>query len=226
MPNPAAQLPNVKVNNTSIYRAFFLIKLVKFPIIISLFFVTILSILFGSFWLHQRINHTKQLNTLVATIAKPQEAKVVTLNAGVTKNVADIVSSITASDARPILVNRFLEYYDSPMTGKGQAFVELADKYGLDYRLLPAIALHESSAGKRIPPGSYNAWGWAVFTGQQTGAEFDTWEHGIETVAKGLRKGYVDDGLITPEKIMPRYAPPSSSWADGVRTAMNQISAN
>lgn len=201
-----------------------MLSIFKFPLIIGLFFLAVTSVLLTSFWLHQRISNTKQFGSLVYKVTNPNQ--VVTLNPNFNLSVSDIVSSITASDARPLLIDRFLDYYNSPMRGSGKDFVDVADKYGLDYRILPAVALHESALGKLVPPGSYNAWGWAVFTGQQTGAEFDTWAHGMETVAKGLRKGYVDDGLLTPEKIQPRYAPPSSSWAQGIRAAMNQISAN
>lgn len=206
---------------------YLIFKFLKFPIAIASFFIVMIGVVGSSFLLYQRINHTKELNTLVKHITTDSNnPRLASLYAEAAMDITDIVSSITASDARGVLVDRFLAYYNSPMKGSGADFVDIADRYGLDYRLLPAIALHESALGKRIPKDSFNAWGWAVYTGQNSGAEFDSWAHGIETVAKGLRRTYVDDGLITPEKIQPRYAPPSSSWANGVRAAMNQISEN
>lgn len=112
------------------------------------------------------------------------------------------------------------------MQGLGDYFVKIADQYGLDWRLVPAIAQKESGMGKAIPKGSYNAWGWAIFTGKNSGAEFDNWQHGIETVTRGLKNSYLNQGLDTPEKIMTKYTPSSDgSWAADVRFTMDQIAS-
>lgn len=102
--------------------------------------------------------------------------------------------------------------------------VTAADKYDLDYRLLPAIAMKESGLGKVIPKNSYNAWGWAIFTGKNSGAAFSGWEEAVDTVARGIKKNYVDKGLTSPEAIMAKYTPSSDgSWAADVIFTMNQI---
>ncbi len=136
----------------------------------------------------------------------------------------DLVTAVTTGDARAVLLERFLSRNKSPMVGLGEHYVKIADKYSLDYRLLPAIAQKESGLGRVIPTGSYNAWGWAVFTGKNSGAAFDSWEHAIETVAKGIKKDYVDRGLKSVEQIMSRYTPSSDgSWAADVSFTMDQI---
>lgn len=131
---------------------------------------------------------------------------------------------ITSGDARPHLVEKFLQQYRSPIRGHGAVFVQMADKYGLDWRLVAAIGLQESGLGRAMPAGSYNAWGWAIYTGQNSGAEFDSWPHAIETVTRGIAQNYYARGLKTPEQIQTRYAPASNgSWAASVRFAMEEI---
>jgi hypothetical protein len=110
------------------------------------------------------------------------------------------------------------------MQGEGTLIVSTADKYQIDWRLVTAIAFQESSLGKVMPKSSYNAWGWAIFTGKNSGASFDSWQKGIETVSKGVAQDYYARGLKTPKQIMTRYAPSSNgSWADSVQAAMNEI---
>lgn len=131
---------------------------------------------------------------------------------------------ITSGDARPHLIEKFLRQYKSPISGHGAYFVEMADKYGVDWKLVAAIAFQESNLGKRIPSGSFNAWGWAVYTGQNSGAAFDSWPHAIETVTRGIARDYYGRGLKTPEQIMTRYTPNSNgSWAEAINFAMEEI---
>jgi len=91
---------------------------------------------------------------------------------------------------------------DSPMIGMGEVFVREGEANGIDPRALAAIARAESSLGS--DPGArarHNAFGWGP---HQT---FASWEDNIATVARGLRKGYLDDGLTTLAQIQGRYAP-------------------
>ena len=46
---------------------------------------------------------------------------------------------------------------------------------------------------------------------------FSSYEEAIETVAAGIKRNYVDTGLITPEDVMKKYTPSSNgSWANAV----------
>lgn len=135
-----------------------------------------------------------------------------------------ITQAVTSGDARPLLVEKFLRKYHSPMQGQGSFFVQMADKYGVDWRLVPAIGFQESNLGRVIPKDSYNAWGWAIFTGKSSGAAFDSWPHAIETVTRGIARDYYTRGLKTPKQIQTRYTPDSNgSWAEAVQFAMEDI---
>ena len=100
--------------------------------------------------------------------------------------------------------------------------VQTADKYGLDFRLLTAIAQKESGLCRVIPEGSNNCWGWGIHSEGTLG--FDSYEEAIETVSKGLKENYIDLGYVSVEEIMAKYAHPSSTtWAEGVSFYMNQM---
>lgn len=121
-------------------------------------------------------------------------------------------------DRRIIQLQSFLAKQGSPLEPHAGDFVSAADRYGLDWKLLPAIAGVESTFGKHIPYGSFNAYGWA------NGAyRFTSWEDSISHVSRALKEKYVDRGLDTPHKIGPVYAPPSTTWAGKVIFFMNQI---
>ncbi len=126
-------------------------------------------------------------------------------------------------DIRAKVLENYLESVQSPMAPYAEVFVREADKYELDWRLVPAIAGLESSFGKYIPAGSYNAFGWGIFTGKTSGKTFQSWEDAISTVSQGLKEKYIDDGLITIESIGNRYAA-SQTWAARIHIIMNRFS--
>ncbi len=136
-----------------------------------------------------------------------------------------VKDAFVANDGRILVVNKFLAKYGSPMKGHGREFVEAADKNGLDWRLLPAIAFQESNLGKKIPKGSYNPFGWAVYTGKNGGAKFTNWSGAINTVAVGIKKDYISRGLHTPEAMVIRYADEHAGWLFGVNSAMEELSS-
>lgn len=127
-------------------------------------------------------------------------------------------------DTRADRLRNFLISFDSPLTDSADHFVAEADRLQLDWRLVAAIAGVESTFGKHIPYNSYNGWGWGVFTGQQDGIHFKSWEHGITQVSEGLRYTYVDKGAVTLDQIGRRYAA-SPTWSWKVRFFLNKIEA-
>lgn len=122
--------------------------------------------------------------------------------------------AITLVDPRVANLKSFFRRHDSPLYDLAEKIIEVSDKYNLDYRLLPSIAMQESGLCRSIPENSFNCWGWGINSSQTI--RFASFEEGIETVARGIKIGYVDKGLITPEDIMAKYAPSSTTWAGGI----------
>jgi hypothetical protein len=148
-------------------------------------------------------------------------ASIVTIAAA--SQPAQISDSFTTTNLdRVKTLEKFFEQYKSPLKSESSKFVEIADKYEIDYRLLPSIACLESTCGKFIPNGSHNAWGWGIFGGKVT--KFKSWAEGIETVGKGLKENYINKGRKTPNQIAPIYAPPRPEhWASRVNFFYEKI---
>ena len=87
-------------------------------------------------------------------------------------------------DLRADNLRKFLSKYDSPLEEHAEYIVEISDRNGLDYRLIPSIAGTESTLCKHIPDASYNCWGWGIYGGQIT--RFDSYRQGIAIVGRGL----------------------------------------
>ncbi|MFH0937547.1 MAG: hypothetical protein V1808_04630 [Candidatus Daviesbacteria bacterium] len=115
-------------------------------------------------------------------------------------------------DQRAQILQAYLSKYNSPLQYQSQDFVDAADKYNLDWRLVAAISGVESTFGKHIP-GGYNAWGWGVYGTQAI--YFKSWTEGIFTVSEGLRKNYLNKGLTNPYDINRIYAA-SPTWGSHV----------
>lgn len=126
-------------------------------------------------------------------------------------------------DARPQLIKQYFIRYNSPLVGLSDYIVQKADEYGIDYRLIPAIAQQESNLCKIIPPETYNCWGWGIHSRGTLG--FDSYEEAIDTVMLGLKKEYIDKGLTTPDTIWKKYTPssPDGAWAKGVNQFMAEM---
>ena len=139
--------------------------------------------------------------------------------------VNGISTSIDTADARPVLISEFLETNGSPLKPYdywGQFLTNLADKYRLDYRLLPSIAMQESNLCKKIPADTYNCLGLGIHARGTWG--FPSFEANFEKAAEILRKKYADQGLITPDEIQDKYTPQSNgSWEFAVNHFMDQL---
>lgn len=128
-----------------------------------------------------------------------------------------------AQDARVEIIRQYLEQYQSPLAPWAQVLVQKSQDYGLDFRLLTAIAQQESNLCKKIPEGTYNCWGWGIHSQGTLG--FESFEQAIEIVSRGLKTDYVDLGYATPEQIMSKYTPhsPEGAWAKGVSQFLDEM---
>ncbi|MBI2598880.1 glucosaminidase domain-containing protein [Candidatus Curtissbacteria bacterium] len=150
------------------------------------------------------LTNTARINQIVSTTGSlvAQESKTNTLDGQ--------ILGTEIFDMRPYLIASTLQ--KTVLAPYAAYMVEISDKYGIDYRLIPAIAMKESGGGNKAPKDTYNAWG---FENGKT--RFDSWEQAIDIVGKTLKVRYVDKGLVTAEQIMPVYAPPAveagGKWA-------------
>jgi hypothetical protein len=117
-------------------------------------------------------------------------------------------------DDRIEILENYFAKYNSPLQKEAKHFVNAADKYDMDWRLVAAISGVESTFGKFTPGyNSYNAWGWGVYGNQCM--YFKSWEDGIYTVSSGLKTNYLNKGLTNPYTINRVYAA-SPTWGSKV----------
>lgn len=133
--------------------------------------------------------------------------------------------SISAKDARALIIENFFKRHKAPLADFGDVFIKVAEKNELNWRLLPAIAMQESNGGKRVIKDSYNPFGYGIYGDKVK--RFESWEAAIERVGRGLKEDYVNEGLKTPDQIMAKYTPPSleigGAWAKGVNQFMEEL---
>jgi len=158
--------------------------------------------------------------------AKSPQAKIFKASgqfyAALPEKTGEVLGTIIKEDARPVIIQKYLAKYNSPLLPYAQDLFNASEKYGVDYRLIVAIAQCESNLCKKSPPGSFNCWG---FENGET--KFLSWQQAFDQVAKTLKERYIDQGLTTPEQIMPKYAPPSvekgGPWAKCVNQFMEDL---
>lgn len=142
--------------------------------------------------------------------------------AALPSSTGQVQGAATVADARVEIVRQYLENYNSPLEPFASKVVEVSEKNDFDFRLLVAIAQQESNLCKKIPPDSYNCWGWGIHA--RGTLKFANYDEALEAVAQGLKEDYIDKGYVTPEQIMKKYTPSSpGSWAAGVNQFLGQM---
>lgn len=123
-------------------------------------------------------------------------------------------------DNRPIVLEKFLARYNSPLAEHAAVLIEEADNNDIPWTLLAAISGVESTFCKAYPRGSHNCWGWN--NGKYS---FKDFPDAIRTISQKLKSGYYNRGLDNVYKIAPVYAPPSPQWPHKVARFMAMIEA-
>ena len=186
-------------------------------IFVSSFFIVAPLVFFLSFIYFISLSHSQNNNKRLFT----NPVRTVAF-AAIPSQTNVIHQQITQKDARAEIVRQFFSRYKSPLEAYAETVVEAADAYGIDFRLIPAIAMQESNLCKKAPLDSYNCWGFGIY-GQKV-TRFDSYEEAIIIVTKTLALKYKKDGLDTPQEIMRRYTPQSNgSWAFSVEYFMEEL---
>ncbi len=118
-------------------------------------------------------------------------------------------------DPRLTSLREFFVKFDCPAWRYAAVFLEAADAYELDWRLLPSISYIESTGGKAAR--NNNLFGWDAGR-----AQFSTPSAGIHAVGYRLSHSelYRDKGL---DELLTTYNP-NEEYADRVKSVMQRIS--
>jgi type II secretory pathway component PulJ len=120
-------------------------------------------------------------------------------------------------DARLKTLQKFFEKGDCPAQKYSLVFLEAADTYDLDWRLLPSISFIESTGGKAAR--NNNLFGW-----DSGRAGFSSPADSIQTVGYRLSHSELYRNKGTDE-ILATYNP-DAEYAGRVKFVMRQISAS
>lgn len=187
----------------------------KISILLSIFVVTLIV----NLYLVSKIYATTERQTNIAIILEELDSIKID-NSSIES--AEYFIDENIKDKRVAVLKAFFRQHESPLYDHAEFIVKTSDANGLDYRLIPAISMQESGACRVIPYDSHNCWGWGIYGGKVT--RFASYPEAIDTVARGIKKYYIDQGLTTTEQIMSKYNPSSTgSWSFGVNYFYNRM---
>lgn len=119
-------------------------------------------------------------------------------------------------DTRALQIDNYFKAHKMPLDGYGKQMVEVADKYNLDWRLLPAISVRESSGGLHMCKNNPFGWGSCKIT-------FNSLNEAIETVGYKLANLQVYKDKTTWKKLYYYNGTVIASYPDEVVAIMNKI---
>lgn len=122
---------------------------------------------------------------------------------------------IVVVDNRAAKIDAYFAQWDLPLTGYGKEMVVVADEYGIDWTILPALAMLETTGGKNLCSNTRNgvrnknAFGYGSCS-----IYFKTFEDGFEAVARtisgnGKNTSHLYSGK-TIDEILEVYNPPAT----------------
>jgi hypothetical protein len=138
---------------------------------------------------------------------------------------SEVELNVQIQEAQAKAIDAYFKEHDMPLLGMGMKMVLEAEKNDLDWRLLPAIAVRESTGGKfDCVKVKNNAFGWGSCK-----ISFNSNEKAIETVARNLggnnpnTSHHYDNKTV--KQILNAYNPPSvvPKYAEQVISIMNAI---
>jgi hypothetical protein len=138
---------------------------------------------------------------------------------------SEVDSSVQILKAKAEAIDAYFSLHDMPLVGTGTKMVTEADRNGIDWRLLPAIAVRESTGGKNAcDKVKNNPFGWASCK-----IGFNSINEAIEIVAQNLggnnpnTADHYDNKTV--KQILRAYNPPYivPRYAEQVMAIMNNI---
>lgn len=182
-------------------------------LIIAWFPITISLIAFSFFQLYA-LKNSQRLSNLTQNV----EAKEVFIPSVIPLPTIKEVEN----DIRAVALKKFLIEWRSPLVNHIQDLIAVADEKGIDYTLLPAIAMQESGGCRRTPENSFNCWGFGIYGDKVT--RFNSYKEAFSKVAETIKETYIRSGLTNPTLLEDRWAPPSrGQWSYAVTLFMSKI---
>jgi len=129
---------------------------------------------------------------------------------------ASAPEAVTANEKDPRLtrLQQFFSDYKCPVRHLSHTFIRAADRHGIDWRLLPAIAFIESTGGKDYRNNNILGWG-------NGDIRFRTISEGIRTVAERLANSNYYRGKNI-DQILFTYNP-RPEYRQKVKAVMREI---
>jgi hypothetical protein len=145
-------------------------------------------------------------------ISDPVEG-VLNLNLQILKSDED--TNVEVIDERAEKIDSYLAQWDLPLSGYGTERVAASDQYGIDWRILPALAMLETTGGKNLCDNvrnvirNKNAFGYGGCS-----IYFATFEEAFDAVAKTISGNGENTADLysgkTIEEILEVYNPPGT----------------
>ena len=102
-------------------------------------------------------------------------------------------------------LNKMLNRRDGVLKNKGQVFLDAQKRYGINAAILAAICINESAYGtSNLARNKNNVGGVSQGKGFKT---YNSVDECIMDIARFLKSGYVDKGLVTIKQVGKKYCP-------------------
>lgn len=118
------------------------------------------------------------------------------------------------SDRREVRLEAFFRAHDCPAPYHVHDYLRAADLNGIDYRILPAVSVRESTCGRHARMN--NRWGW-----DSARSGFESVARGIHYIAHELAQGRYYRGKTLDQKLHAYN--PNPGYVHEVKQLMNQI---
>lgn len=159
------------------------------------------------------------INAFTAAIEKSTQLQIVSAQ-GILSN--EDLALQKEREEKAASIDAYYAKYNMPLEGYGMKMVLEAEKNGLDWRLIPAIAVRESTGGKFACKNNPFGWGSCKIA-------FKDYNEGIEVVSRNLSGNNPRTARYYGGKsvrgILETYNPPSivPTYASEVIAIMNKI---
>lgn len=130
---------------------------------------------------------------------------------------ADDTVAPAPPDTRAAKLKSFFQSHDCPAPYHIGEYLRAADVHSIDYRLLPALSVRESTCGRYQRLNNF--WGW-----DSARSGFESVEKGIDAVARHLAEGRYYRGKTLKEKLS--LYNPYPSYTGEVLSLMREIDKN